>query len=239
MFRYKAVACFAAATMLVLTGCKTTSTADRNAANAKAAAALSSSAVVCSGPIGGYNAYVTFENDAPVDYRWNDYVATNTAHSGGVLMFDAAHYMIDSVSADKQSMTGKFTLRGRTNPLNLTCTAPVELSPLAAGTALNGQEVAALYTSGEAKTFTGFALERGNRWQVDVDGKGVQKLTIPGSEFSDTGTYSVDGSKVCSQWREVRNGREICFTIARQADGTLHSSNADNGKLASVNVKVQ
>ena len=228
----------AAILSLALVGCKTTPPADQDASNAAAAAALSNNAIVCSGPITGYKAFVTFDNDTPIDYRWKDYVATNVGKSGGVLMFDAAHYKIESVSADKQQMTGKFTLRGQTNPLNLSCTGPVNISALEQGTVLDANEVTALYMSGQPKTFTGFALERGNRWQVNVDGNGEQRLTIPGSEFTDRGTYSVNGNEVCSRWREVRNGREVCFTIARQSDGTFHSSST-NGELASVNVIAQ
>ncbi len=115
--------------------------------------------------------------------------------------------------------------------LGATCnTAP---PPKAEGTQLSAAEVTALYMSGGQTLSHGTSLKSGREWKITRDGAGVQSLAMVSSDFTDTGTYRIDGNMVCSQWVNVCNGGESCNSIYQTPDGKYQSAN-DKGEKQNI-----
>jgi hypothetical protein len=56
------------------------------------------------------------------------------------------------------------------------------------------------------------------------DGSAVLRTTkFPGFKI-DSGKWVVKGNKLCVTWTKVRSGREECYTVTKQSDGSYRTS---------------
>lgn len=109
--------------------------------------------------------------------------------------------------------------------------------PAPAGTALTNADLVALYMNGSATVNTGTSLGSGNRFEISRDGNGSQSGRGIGVDWSDTGSYRIDGNTICSRWKTLRGGREQCSTFYRKADGSYASYDESGMKMADFTVK--
>ena len=98
--------------------------------------------------------------------------------------------------------------------------------PKAEGKQLMAAELQALFLSGAPTITEGTSVDSGRQWQIMRDGAGAQSLSMAASDFTDTGTYRIEGDTVCSKWVEIRDGAEACGSIFLQPDGTYQSANS-------------
>ena len=92
--------------------------------------------------------------------------------------------------------------------------------PKPMGVKVTGEELATWYMSGKSTTTEGTSLESGRAYVITRDGAGQQQLSSSGGSFTDTGSYRIEGDKVCSKWEVIRNGVEQCFFTYALPDGT-------------------
>ena len=105
--------------------------------------------------------------------------------------------------------------------------------PKADGKQLSAAEVQALYLAGTPTVSHGTSLDSGREWKLARDGSGAQSLAMVSTSYTDTGTYRIDGNRVCSKWVKIRNGAEACGYIHQTPDGKYQSVN-DKGEKTSV-----
>ena len=108
--------------------------------------------------------------------------------------------------------------------------------PVVEGTQLSAAEMQALYMSGQPTVSQGISLTSGREWRISRDGTGKQSLSVISSSYTDTGTYRIDGNRVCSTWVQTRNGQERCNTIYRTPDGKYQSAHENGEKAADFTV---
>lgn len=109
--------------------------------------------------------------------------------------------------------------------------------PKPTGTALTNADLVALYEKGIATTGTGKSLGSGKTFEITRDGSGNQTGKLTDGDWSDTGTYRVDGDMVCSKWKNTRNGAERCSKFYLQKDGTYTAHDSSGKKTAEFSIK--
>ena len=101
--------------------------------------------------------------------------------------------------------------------------------PKPEGKQLSATEVQALFMSGKPTVSQGISVKSGREWKISRDGSGVPSLAMVSSDYTDTGTYRVDGTMVCSKWVKTRNGVEACNSVFATPDGKYQSAD-EKGK---------
>jgi len=106
--------------------------------------------------------------------------------------------------------------------------------PKAEGKQLSAAEMQALYMSGTQTVSQGTSLATGREWIITRDGTGTQSLALVSSDYTDTGTYRVDGAMVCSKW--VKRSDETCAQVFQLPDGKYQAANEKGEMLAEFTV---
>jgi hypothetical protein len=104
--------------------------------------------------------------------------------------------------------------------------------PAPTGKQLTATELEQIYMAGTPVVSQGTSVESGRQWKISRDGKGAQTLEMLTSDFTDTGTYRLDGAVICSKWIKVRGGAESCNSVYDAGDGKYQSAN-DKGEKTS------
>ena len=107
------------------------------------------------------------------------------------------------------------------------------------GGALNDSDAVAIavrstFTSGTQTVSQGTSLATGREWIITRDGTGAQSLAVVSSDYTDTGTYRVDGAMVCSKW--VKRSDETCAEVFQLPDGKYQAANEKGEMLAEFTV---
>ena len=103
--------------------------------------------------------------------------------------------------------------------------------PKPVGSPMTGAELTQIYLSGTPLLISGHSLKSGRNFTIARDGKGGQSITNPSNDFSDTGTYRIQGNQLCSKWVKIREGAESCNSVFKAKDGSYEYSD-EKGNLA-------
>ena len=108
--------------------------------------------------------------------------------------------------------------------------------PKITGTKMTGEELTALYLSGNPTIGQGKSVRTGTTYKIERDGKGTQTLQDENG-YSDSGSYRIDSDKLCSKWVEIRKGKEGCFEMYRQEDGSIQAVNSEGKVITTGTIK--
>ncbi|KIC32058.1 hypothetical protein [Leisingera sp. ANG-S5] len=89
---------------------------------------------------------------------------------------------------------------------------------------LTAEELQAFFTHDRKIAFTRLALSGTAVLRTD----GTFEVTIP-RVGEDTGTWRLDGDRICSRWAEFRRGQELCALAGALPDGTYRGMFAASG----------
>ncbi|KIC28979.1 hypothetical protein [Leisingera sp. ANG-M6] len=89
---------------------------------------------------------------------------------------------------------------------------------------LSADEMQALLEQDRKIAFTRLAFSGTAVLRTD----GTFEVTIP-RLGEDTGTWRLDGDRICSRWAEFRKGQDLCALAGELPDGTYRSFLADSG----------
>lgn len=104
--------------------------------------------------------------------------------------------------------------------------------PKATGKMMTGEEIAAWYMSGNQTETAGKSVGTGNAWVISRNGNGEQSISSNNGNFTDKGTYRIDGDILCTKWVKIRNGAEACTTLHVLPDGTYEAANEKGERIA-------
>lgn len=102
--------------------------------------------------------------------------------------------------------------------------------PNAEGRQLSAAEMQALYMSGAQTVSHGTSVANGREWKITRDGAGAQSLAVVSGDYTDTGTYRIDGAMVCSKW--VKRSAENCAQVFELPGGKYQAANEKGELLA-------
>ncbi|WP_424979279.1 hypothetical protein [Leisingera sp. S232] len=89
---------------------------------------------------------------------------------------------------------------------------------------LTGQEIQSLFTHDRKIAFTRLSFAGSALLRVD----GTFEVSIP-RLGEDTGTWWLDGDRICSRWAEFRKGQDLCALAGALPDGTYRGMFAASG----------